>query len=69
MIDDIVTKYLTESYKTVKDNDGHVYVIPTSMLTKWNELMDIITSSKVGSNQYQDANAELDNTFHVYMRG
>lgn len=68
MISDIVTKYLTESYKTVKDNDGHVYVIPASMMVKWNELMDIISTVKRGSKEELDVNAELDNTFHVYMR-
>jgi len=64
-----MTAELKERNILRKDCDGHTYSIPESMLNQFTQLVEAVVNSEFMSDDWYDANDELDKEFGSYMKG
>jgi hypothetical protein len=54
-------------YYDLRDNDGHMYRVPASMVEEFKKLRDDVISVKPRSDAWYDLHAEFDNKFGHLM--
>jgi hypothetical protein len=65
----LMSTELVERKILVKDLDGHWYAIPESMEQYFIVLREDIQLAEWGSDEWYEANDDLNNSFSQYMKG
>ena len=52
-----------------KDDDGHKFLVPEDLLSRFDELLDKLLSTKRFTQEYYDLEADFCNEFQQYMVG
>jgi len=52
-----------------RDDDLHKYMVPESLLTRFDELLEMLRNVKRPSLEYYDLDAQFGNEFNEYIVG